>query len=72
MLYYVMFDYAWGCLLITFTSFHTTGSILTWKPYGYSMLPAGFKIVDNNMGILRLCFFFIEASENNNKLSKLS
>ena len=35
------------------------------------MLPAGFKIVDNNMGISRLCFF-IETSKNNNKLSLFS
>ena len=33
------------------------------------MLPAGFKIVDDNMGIFRLCFYWSE--QKNNKLNKL-
>ena len=35
------------------------------------MLPAGFTIVDNNMGILRLCFYWSEQKNNKLKLKPL-
>ena len=33
------------------------------------MLPAGFKIVDNGMGILRLCFYCSEQKNSKLKLT---